>query len=404
VTSTTSAQGRRRGRRRDIHNQKTMTSASSARAPERLRGVLLAGGGTAGHAEPALAVADAIRAAHPDADIRLLGTTSGVEARLVPARGYPLELVPKVPLPRRLGTDLLAVPWRLTGAVRATSRLLKTMRPDVVVGFGGYVSVPAYLAARRHGIPIVVHEANPLPGVANRLGARLTRYVAISQSGTRLPHAVLTGLPLRPALVDLDRAGRRADARAAFGLDPQRPTLLVFGGSQGARRINDAAVAAARALTQAGVQVLHAAGAKNVEAVTSAVPGGLPSPYEVRAYIDDMPAAYAAADLALCRAGAMTCAELAAVGLPAVYVPLPIGNGEQRLNAEPVVAAGGGLLVDDAELDGGWIERQLLPILTAPERLAEMSAAARRSAAPDAAAAVLQLIERAAGQAQRPES
>jgi UDP-N-acetylglucosamine--N-acetylmuramyl-(pentapeptide) pyrophosphoryl-undecaprenol N-acetylglucosamine transferase len=117
-----------------------------------------------------------------------------------------------------------------------------------------------------------------------------------------------------------------------------------------------------------------------------------------------MPAAYAAADLALCRAGAMTCAELAAVGLPAVYVPLPIGNGEQRLNAEPVVAAGGGLLVDDAELDGGWIERQLLPILTAPERLAEMSAAARRSAAPDAAAAVLQLIERAAGQAQRPES
>jgi UDP-N-acetylglucosamine--N-acetylmuramyl-(pentapeptide) pyrophosphoryl-undecaprenol N-acetylglucosamine transferase len=176
--------------------------------------------------------------------------------------------------------------------------------------------------------------------------------------------------------------------------------LLVFGGSQGAKRINDAALAAAQELTRAGVQVLHAAGAKNAEAVTAALPPELSAPYEVRAYIDDMPAAYAAADLALCRAGAMTCAELAAVGLPAAYVPLPIGNGEQRLNAQPVVAAGGGLLVDDADLTGSWVQQHLLPILTAPERLAEMSVAARRSAVPDAAAAVLQLIERAA----RPES
>jgi UDP-N-acetylglucosamine--N-acetylmuramyl-(pentapeptide) pyrophosphoryl-undecaprenol N-acetylglucosamine transferase len=357
---------------------------------------LLAGGGTAGHAEPALAVADAVRAAHPDADVRLLGTTTGVEARLVPARGYPLELVPRVPLPRRVGLDLIAVPWRLSGAVRAASRLLATMAPDVVVGFGGYVAVPAYLAARRRGIPIVVHEANPLPGVANRLGARLTRFVAVTHEGTRLPHAVLTGLPLRPGLVDLDRSNGRAAARAAFGLDPDRPTLLVFGGSQGAKRLNDAAIAAAGVLTRAGVQVLHAAGGKNADAVAAAVPADLPAPYQVRAYIDDMPMAYAAADLALCRAGAMTCAELAAVGLPAAYVPLPIGNGEQRLNAAPVVAAGGGLLVDDAELTALWIEQQLLPILTAPEQLTAMSTAARRSAVPDAAAAVLRLIERAA--------
>jgi UDP-N-acetylglucosamine--N-acetylmuramyl-(pentapeptide) pyrophosphoryl-undecaprenol N-acetylglucosamine transferase len=373
---------------------------SSIAAPAGLRGVLLAGGGTAGHAEPALAVADAVRAAHPDADVRLLGTTTGVEARLVPARGYPLELVPRVPLPRRVGTDLLAVPWRLSGAVRSASRLLATMRPDVVVGFGGYVAVPAYLAARRRGIPIVVHEANPLPGLANRLGARLTRYVAVTHEGTRLPHAVVTGLPLRPALVDLDRAGHRSAAREAFGLDPQRPTLLVFGGSQGAKRINEAALGAAGALTGAGVQVLHAAGSKNADGVAAAVPTGLAAPYEVRAYIDDMPMAYAAADMALCRAGAMTCAELAAVGLPAAYVPLPIGNGEQRLNAAPVVAAGGGLLVDDAELTASWIEEQLLPILTVPERLAAMSSAARRSAVPDAADAVLRLIERAA----RPQS
>jgi UDP-N-acetylglucosamine--N-acetylmuramyl-(pentapeptide) pyrophosphoryl-undecaprenol N-acetylglucosamine transferase len=305
-----------------------------------------------------------------------------------------------VPLPRRLGPDLVAVPWRLSSAVRTASKLLAAMRPDVVVGFGGYVAVPAYLAARRRGIPIVVHEANPLPGVANRLGARLTRYVAVTHEGSRLPHAVVTGLPLRPELVDLDRAGRRAAAREAFGLDPERPTLLVFGGSQGAKRINDAATAAAGALTRAGIQVLHAAGSKNADAVAAAVPGDLSAPYAVRAYIDDMPMAYAAADLALCRAGAMTCAELSAVGLPAAYVPLPIGNGEQRLNAEPVVAAGGGLLVDDADLTAGWIEQYLLPILSEPERLAAMSAAARRSSAPDAAAAVLRLIERAA----RPES
>jgi UDP-N-acetylglucosamine--N-acetylmuramyl-(pentapeptide) pyrophosphoryl-undecaprenol N-acetylglucosamine transferase len=377
-----------------------MTSGPSGAAPARLRSVLLAGGGTAGHAEPALAVADAVRAAYPDADVRLLGTTTGVEARLVPARGYPLELVPRVPLPRRLGADLVAVPWRLSSAVRVTSRLLAAMRPNVVVGFGGYVAVPAYLAARRRGIPIVVHEANPLPGVANRLGARLTRHVAVTHEGTTLPHAVVTGLPLRPSLVDLDRAGRRTAAREAFGLDPARPTLLVFGGSQGAKRINDAALAAAGALTRAGVQVLHAAGSKNAEAVAAAVPPDLPAPYEVRAYIDDMPMAYAAADLALCRAGAMTCAELAAVGLPAAYVPLPIGNGEQRLNAEPVVAAGGGLIVDDADLTASWIEQQVLPVLLEPERLAAMSAAARRSAVPDAAAAVLRLIEQAA----RPES
>ena len=209
--------------------------------------------------------------------------------------------------------------------------------------------------------------------MANRLGARLTRYVAVTHEGTRLPHAVVTGLPLRPALVDLDRAGRRSAAREAFGLDPQRPTLLVFGGSQGAKRINEAALARPGPLTRAGVQVLHAAGSKNADGVAAAVPTGLAAPYEVRAYIDDMPMAYAAADMALCRAGAMTCAELAAVGLPAAYVPLPIGNGEQRLNAAPVVDAGGGLLVDDAELTASWIEEQLLPILTVPERLAAMS-------------------------------
>jgi len=145
---------------------------------------------------------------------------------------------------------------------------------DVVVGVGGYVAFPAYLAARKRRAGIVVHEANPLPGLANRVGARLTWQVAISVPGTRLPHAELTGIPLRRSLLALDRGERRAASRAAFGLDPERSTLLVFGGSQGARRINDAAVGAARALTDAGIQVLHAAGAAGAAGVAAECPTG----------------------------------------------------------------------------------------------------------------------------------
>ncbi|HVU74802.1 MAG TPA: undecaprenyldiphospho-muramoylpentapeptide beta-N-acetylglucosaminyltransferase, partial [Mycobacteriales bacterium] len=349
------------------------------------------------HVEPALAVADELRArGHRPV---LLGTETGLETRLVPARGHELRTIPRVPLPRKPGADLLRLPARLSAAVRAAAAVIDDVGASAVVGFGGYVSAPAYLAARRHRrrhIGIVVHEANPLPGFANRLGARLTTHVAISVPGTPLRHAVLTGLPLRAAITGLDRAARRADARTELGLAPDRPALLVTGGSQGARRLNDAATGAARALSDAGVQVLHVAGPKNVDDVRAAVPADI-SGYAVIAYCDDMPAAYAAADLALCRAGAVTCAELAAVGLPAVYVPLPIGNGEQRRNAEPTVAAGGGVLVDDAVLTSDELLRVALPLLTAPDRLAAMGAAARRALPLDASARVADLAEQAAG-------
>ncbi|MGF7237488.1 MAG: undecaprenyldiphospho-muramoylpentapeptide beta-N-acetylglucosaminyltransferase [Frankia sp.] len=362
-----------------------------------LRSVLLAGGGTAGHVEPALAVADALRAGHPRVDVTLLGTSTGLEARLVPARGYPLMTVPRVPLPRRPTPSLLTVPGRLAGAVRAAGQAIEQTRADVVVGFGGYVSVPAYLAARRRGVPVVVHEANPVPGVANRLGARLASFVAVSYPDTPLPGARLTGIPLRPAILTLDRSPAAARAaRLAYGLDPERPTLLVFGGSQGARRINDVMVAAAATVTGAGVQVLHAAGARNASEVTAALSADLDAPYVVRPYLDDMASAYAAADLALCRSGALTCAELAAVGLPAGYVPLPHGNGEQRRNALPTVEAGGGLLVDDAQLTPWWVESQLLAVLCDPQRLAAMSKAAVGSARPDAAERIVDLIIEAA--------
>jgi UDP-N-acetylglucosamine--N-acetylmuramyl-(pentapeptide) pyrophosphoryl-undecaprenol N-acetylglucosamine transferase len=249
-----------------------------------------------------------------------------------------------------------------------------------VVGFGGYVSVPAYLAARRRRTPIVIHEVNVPPGVANRMGMRLSGHVAVGfrhqvEQVAALRGARVTGVPLRPAIARLDRAALRARARAHFGLDPDRPTLFVFGASQGARAINLAMAGAAKALTTAGIQVLHVIGARN-EPVD--IPPDLPVPYVCVPYIADMELGYAAADLVLSRGGAMTLAEVTTVGLPAIYVPLPYGNGEQRRNALPVVQAGGGLLVDDNELTPEWIERTVVPLALDTARLSDMSQTATR--------------------------
>jgi len=335
--------------------------------------VLLAGGGTAGHTNPLLATADALCRLAGDVEITALGTPRGLETRVVPEAGYPLELVPPVPLPRRPSVDLLRLPGRLRAAVRATGEVFDRVQPDVVVGFGGYVSVPAYLAARRRRVPLVVHEGNALPGLANRLGARLTRHVATSFPGTPLPHAVHTGLPIRSLVSGLDRATSRAEGRRTFRLDPERPTLLVTGGSQGARRINHAVAGAARTLLDAGVQVIHHAG--RVEEARIEDRPGDPA-YHVLAYIERMDLAYAAADLVICRAGANTVTEVACVGLPAVFVPLPHGNGEQERNARSVVQTGGALLVDDGDLTSQWVQDNVPALLVDQGRLAAMSAAA----------------------------
>ena len=355
--------------------------------------IVIAGGGTAGHIEPALALADALRRRDPTIGITALGTDRGLDTRLVPARGYELALIPPVPIPRRPGLDLLRTPGRLRAAVRAAADILREHRADVLVGFGGYVAGPAYLAARRLGVPIVVHEANPRPGWANRLGARFTRHVAVSFPGTPIAHGQYVGLPIRRAIATLDRASRRVEGRVAFGLDADRPTLLVTGGSQGARRLNEAAAEAAPELAAAGVQVLHASGAANT--VTVATAPGAP-PYVVVPYLDRMDLAYAAADLALCRAGANTVSEMAAVGLPAAYVPLPIGNGEQELIARPVVEAGGGLLVADANCTAEWLRATLTPLLTDADRLATMGSAAARFGRRDADERLADLVVAAA--------
>ncbi|HTR69760.1 MAG TPA: undecaprenyldiphospho-muramoylpentapeptide beta-N-acetylglucosaminyltransferase [Mycobacteriales bacterium] len=354
--------------------------------------VVLAGGGSAGHVSPLLALADWLVAEDPSTRVTALGTADGIESRLVPLRGYELRPIPKVPLPRRPSLAVARLPGELTRAIRAASAVIADVQADVVVGFGGYVSAPAYLAARRRRVPIVVHEQNSRPGFANRLGARLTPWVAATFPDTPLRHAVRTGLPLRPEISGLDREAVRGSARAAFGLDADRTTLLIFGGSLGAQRLNDVVPEIRDDLAAIGVQVLHICGTGKSFDVDRA-PGG--PAYVVTEYVDRMELAYAAADLVLGRAGANTVSEITALGLPCVFVPLPIGNGEQRLNAAPVVAAGGGLVIDDAEFDADRARSELLPLLSDPQRLVQMGKVAAEFGRLDAAELLAAMVRQA---------
>ena len=360
--------------------------------------VVLAGGGSAGHIEPALALADALRRRDERTEITCIGTTrGGLDTKLIPARGYPLELIPAVPMPRKPTKDVFTVPSRLAGTVRRAAEVLDKVSADVVVGFGGYVSLPAYFAARRRSVPIVVHEANVRPGLANRVGARMTDWIATGSPDSRLSGGRYLGMPLRQMISHLDRPALRAEAQDFFGLKHEPVTLLVYGGSQGARRLNEAIEGAAETLSAAGIQILHAVGRGNWRDES---PGAFPvtgAPYVRVPYLDRMDLAYAAADAVLCRGGMMTCSELAAVGLPAVYVPLPIGNGEQRLNAQPVVRAGGGSIVEDEKLTPDWLVENLIPMLSDREKLAEMGRAAAVFGRRDGDEALADLVYQAAG-------
>ncbi len=318
---------------------------------------LLAGGGTAGHVNPLLAVADRLRERDPGAEVLVLGTAEGLEARLVPARGYELLTIAKVPFPRRPNRAAVAFPSRFRRSIERVRQIIADRGVDVVVGFGGYVATPAYLAARRAGVPIAIHEANAKPGLANRLGARWAKAVGVAFEGTPLHGARLVGMPLRREIETLDRAALRDAAAAAFGLDPARPVLLATGGSLGARRINRTMVGSAATITDAGWQVLHLTGA-NSDVDDPGITG-----YRMFEYADRMDLALAIADVAVSRAGAATVSELAALGIPAIYVPYPVGNGEQRFNAAGVVAAGGGILVDDAEFVPAWVAEHVVPLL-----------------------------------------
>ncbi|MFD4421514.1 undecaprenyldiphospho-muramoylpentapeptide beta-N-acetylglucosaminyltransferase [Agromyces sp. NPDC058484] len=354
---------------------------------------LLAGGGTAGHVNPLLAVADRLRERDPEAVVLVLGTAEGLESRLVPARGYELLTIAKVPFPRRPNRAALSFPSRFRRSIDDVRRIIDERTVDVVVGFGGYVSTPAYLAARRAGVPIVIHEANAKPGLANRLGSKWAAKVGAAFSGTPIRNAELVGMPLRREIETLDRAALRAEAARFFGLDADRPVLLATGGSLGARRINRTMVESASAVTGAGWQVLHIAGG-NAEVSAPDVDG-----YRMVEYADRMDLALSVADAAISRAGAATVSELAALGIPAIYVPYPVGNGEQRFNAADVVGAGGGILVDDADFLPGWVERELVPLLGDPARVERMAAAAASVGRRDGTDRMIALVDAALGDA-----
>ena len=348
---------------------------------------LLAGGGTAGHVNPLLALADAIRADSAEHKIFALGTVEGLEAHLVPARGYELLTVQRLPFPRKINTYAFRFPAAFMKAVRQCEQLIRNHKIDVVVGFGGYASAPAYLAAKRVGIPLVIHEANALPGWANKFGSKFASAVGVTFNGTPLRNSTVVGMPLRKEIEQLATSLDKQTARKFFGLDPNTVTLLVTGGSLGARKINQTIEDSRKFFAAAGIQVLHIMGAKSdLEEVNQ------PDYQRIR-YCNRMELAIAASDFAVARAGASTVSEFAAVGLPAAYVPYPVGNGEQKHNVKDLVTRGGGLLVLDQDFNKEYVSELLVPLISNTTQLASMSAAAKSAGLADGTARLLSLVQ-----------
>jgi UDP-N-acetylglucosamine--N-acetylmuramyl-(pentapeptide) pyrophosphoryl-undecaprenol N-acetylglucosamine transferase len=348
---------------------------------------LLAGGGTAGHVNPLLALADAIRVDSPEHKVFALGTVEGLEQQLVPAKGYELLTVARLPFPRKLNRYALRFPAAFSRAIADCVRILQSKNIDVVVGFGGYASAPAYLAAKKLGIPIVVHEANALPGWANKLGSKYAAATGVAFKSTPLKKAKFVGMPLRKEIESLGGNVDKSSARKYFDLDPNTITLLVTGGSLGARKINQTIDDSRKLLSAAGIQVLHIVGGKSEFDEISQ------TDYKRIKYCDRMDLAIAASNFAVARAGASTVSEFAAVGLPALYVPYPIGNGEQKLNVKDLVAAGGGELVLDQDFTPEFVAEKLVPLISNTKALEKMSSAAKENGISDGTARLLQLVQ-----------
>jgi UDP-N-acetylglucosamine--N-acetylmuramyl-(pentapeptide) pyrophosphoryl-undecaprenol N-acetylglucosamine transferase len=365
--------------------------------------VLLTGGGTAGHVLPAIATAQALQRIDPSLRVVFAGRANSIEERLVAAAGFEFEPVRAVALPRRAALQLLRVPGRLLVAVRQARALLRTHRVRVVVSFGGYVGLPLALAARGR-VPLLLHEQNARPGVANRRTARSARHVAVSfpSSAERFPapeRCRFIGNPVQERLRGLDRAARRVAAGQRLGLDPERSTLLVFGGSQGARSINRAVAEAAESWQEMGLQLLQLTGPRGMDEALEAWrwsgvdPEAQDSPVRLVAYLEDMSDAYAVADLVVCRAGATSIAELSVLGLPSILVPYPHATADhQRHNAAALVASGAAVAIADDELDAATLTTAVRQLIADPIRRASMGRAARAWARPDAAEGMAAMI------------
>ncbi len=364
---------------------------------------VIAGGGTAGHVLPALAVARAlVERGHDPLGIRFLGSARGLEARIVPEAGFPITLLPGRGIARRLTVANVGAVTGLGWGVVKGSALMARWRPRVVLAVGGYAAVPGVMGAVALRVPLVLHDQNAVPGLANRVAGRFARASAVSFEETPLPRAVVTGNPVRPEVLAVDRtpAGRAA-ARDALGLPETAMVVAVFGGSLGARRINDAVLGLAEAWRdRAGLAVYHVVGSRDWAAVGDRLPamaeGGLV--YRTVEYEQRMPLLLAAADVAVCRSGGTSVAELAAVGVPAVLVPLPSAPGDhQTANAAALVQAGAAVLVPDDELTVERLAAELEPLVADSDRLQTMGKAALGVARPDAADRVAALVEHHAG-------
>ena len=360
---------------------------------------LIAGGGTAGHVQPALAIARAlVERSHPQGSVELVGSERGIEARLVPEAGFELTLLPGRGLQRKLSLQNIRSLGALVVALWRAWRLVGRRRPAVVVSVGGYASVPCALAAVVRRVPIVVAEQNAQPGAANRLVSRFARACAVSFPDTPLRRAVVTGNPVRPEVLAIDRARDAVGARAKLDVEPGRRVVLIFGGSLGALRINRAAVDAARRWAgRSDLHIRHIVGARDWDEITAGGPPVAPDAplhYQAVRYDDDMPTSLAAADLAVCRSGSSTSFELLAAGLPAVLVPSPYVTADhQTANARHLVDAGAAVLVPDAELDGERLVAEADALLADPARLDAMARAARAAARPRAADDIAALVE-----------
>ncbi len=362
--------------------------AAAGEAPR----VLLAGGGTGGHVYPAIAIAEAIRAQCSEAVVAFAGTRERLEWRAVPAAGFPIYPIAAAALPRQPSLRMLRVPWKLGQGLAESLQLVQAFDPDVVVGTGGYVSAPVLMAARILGRPLVLQEQNAFPGLTNRLLGRWAArvYVAFPEAQAYFPadRCVLSGNPVRVSL----RAVSRLEARRRFGLPAEAQVLFVFGGSLGSMVLNDALLQVLPALLdEPRLHLLWQTGRAHYMAVQrrlNAMPKQLHHRIRLLPYIEDMAAAYAAADLVLCRAGALTCSELMVTGTPAILVPATrVAADHQTRNAESMERAGAARHVPEAVLTERLVQ-EVWTLLADAERRAAMSEAARRMARPEAAAQI----------------
>jgi UDP-N-acetylglucosamine--N-acetylmuramyl-(pentapeptide) pyrophosphoryl-undecaprenol N-acetylglucosamine transferase len=320
--------------------------------------VIFAGGGSAGHIEPALAVAEALQDRDPKISCEFLGVLSGLESLLIPKRGYRIHYIPKASFPRKLSHKMIFFPFLLLQAILKSRAVIK--RADLVIGFGGYVSTPAYLAAWSQKVPIMIHEANAKPGLANRLGRRFAKVIAVNFKGVaeQWPGSVLTGMPIRQSLNNLAELADKSSFRElnckSWGFDPNRPVVAVFGGSLGSAHINSVIqeFLAKYQDRYKEVQIIHALGINNE--IPKATSSYLPQPY-----FHDMASIYASADLLITRSGAVTCSELASLGKYSILIPLPHGNGEQFDNAAALVAQGSAMMVANDDFSSKWLDQNL---------------------------------------------